>query len=78
MLFKYGICIQAGIKLPDKNSFFIEYKSKWPFDAKFVVNTKTCYNNDSSLQFRILSASKMSVLNKETMRLTERGENDEY
>ena len=77
MLFKYGICIQAGIKLPDKNSFFIEFKSKWHFDAKFVVNTKTCYNNDSSLQFRILSASKISILYKAIMRLTERGENNE-
>ena len=77
MLFEYGTCIQTGMKSPDKNSFFIEFESKWHFDANFVENTKTCYNNDSSIQFRILSASKMSVLNKGTMRLTERGENDE-
>ena len=77
MLFKYGICIQAGIKLPDKNTFFIEFESKWHFDANFVANTKTHDNNDPSLQFRILPSSKMSVLNKATMRLTERGENDE-
>ena len=77
MLFKYSICIQAGIKLPDKNTFFIEFESKWHFDANFVANTKTRDNDNSSLQFRILSASKMSVLNKKTIRLTERGENDE-
>ena len=77
MLFKYGICIQAGIKSPDKNPFFIEFESKWHFDANFIENTKTRYNNDSSSQFRIISASKMSVLNKKTIRLTERGENDE-
>ena len=77
MLFKYGICIQAGIKSPDKNFFFIEFESKWHFDANFVANTKTHDNNDSSLQFRILPSSKMSVLNKATMKLTERGENDE-
>ena len=77
MLFKYGICIQAGIKSPDKNFFFIEFESMWHFDANFVANTKTCDNNDSSLLFRILPSSKLSVLNKATMRLTERGENDE-
>ena len=77
MLFKYDICIQAGIKPPDKNAFFIEFESKWHFDAKFVANTKTCDNNDSSLQFRILPSSKLSVLNKASMKLTERGENDE-
>ena len=77
MLNKYGICIQAGIKLPDKNSFILKFESKWLFDANFKANKKTRYDNDSSLQFRILSASKMSVLNKETMRLTERDENDE-
>ena len=77
MLFKYGTCIQAGMKSPDKSSFFIEIESKWLFDANFVENTKTCYSNDSSLLFRILSASKMSVLNKKIIRLTERGENDE-
>ena len=42
-----------------------------------MANTKTHDNNDPSLQFRILPSSKMSVLNKATMRLTERGENDE-
>ena len=47
------------------------------FDANFKANKRTRYDNDSSLQFRILSASKMSVLNKATMRLTERGENNE-
>ena len=73
MLFKSGTCIQAGMKSPDKNSFFIEFESKWHFDVNFVEKTKTCYNNDSSLQFRILSASKMSVLNKVTIRLTEKG-----
>ena len=62
--------MQAGIKSPDKNTFFIEFESKWHFDANFIENTKTRYNNDSSSQFRIISASKMSVLNKETMRLT--------
>ena len=76
MLFEYGICIQAGIKSPDKNAFFIEFESKWHFDANFVANTNTHDNNDSSLQFRILPSSKMSVLNKATMRLTERGENN--
>ena len=76
MLFRYGIYIEAGIKPPDKNFFFIEIESKWHFDANFVANTKTHDNNDSSLQFRILPSSKMSVLNKATMRLTERGEND--
>ena len=77
MLFEYGTCIQAGMKSPDNNSFFIEFESKWHFDANFVANTKTHDNNDSSLQFRILPSSKLSVLNKATMRLTERGENDE-
>ena len=76
-MFKYDICIQAGIKPPDKNAFFIEFESKWHFDAKFVANTKTCDNNDSSLQFRVLSASKISILYKAIMRLTERGENNE-
>ena len=76
MLNKYGICIQAGIKSPDKNSFILKFESKWLFDANFEANIKTRYKNDSNLQFIILSASKMSVLNKETMRLTERGEND--
>ena len=71
------MCIQAGIKSPNKNSFILKFESKWLFDANFKANTKTCYDNDSSLQFRILSASKMGVLNKATMRLTERGENDE-
>ena len=77
MLFKYSIRIQAGIKSPDKNTFFIEFESKWHFDANFVANTKTRDNNDSSLQLRILPSSKFSVLNKATMRLTERGKNDE-
>ena len=77
MLFRYSICIQAGIKLPDKNTFFIEFESKWHFDANFVANTKTRDNNDSSLQFRILPSSKLSVLNEETIRLTERSKNDE-
>ena len=77
MLFKYGICIQAGIKSPDKNTFFIEFESKWHFDANFLANTKTRDNNDSSLQFRILPSLKLSVLNKATMRLTEMGKHDE-
>ena len=77
MLFKYGICIHAGIESPDSNAFFIEFESKWHFGAKFVANTKTCDNNDSSLQFRILPSSKLSVLNKATITLTERGNNDE-
>ena len=77
MLFKYSICIQAGIKLPDKNTIFIEFESKWHFDANFVANTKTRDNNDSSLQFRILPSSKLSILNKATITLTERGNNDE-
>ena len=77
MLFKYGICIQAGIKSPDKNTSIIEFESKWHFDANFVANTKTRDNNDSSLQFRILPSSKLSVLNKATITLTERGNNDE-
>ena len=71
------ICIQAGIKSPDKNTFFIEFESKWHFDAKFVANTKICDNNDSSLQFRILPSSKLSAFNKATIRLTERGKSDE-
>ena len=77
MLFKYSIRIQAGIKSPDKNTFFIEFESKWHFDANFVANTKTLDDNDSSLQFRILPSSKLSVLNKATITLTERGNNDE-
>ena len=77
MLFEFDTCILAGINSPDKNSFFKEFESKWHFDANFIENTKTRYNNDSSSQFRIISASKMSVLNKATRRLTEMGKNDE-
>ena len=77
MLFKYGICIQAGMKSPDKNALFIEFESKWHFNANFVANIKAGDNIDSSLLFRILPSSKLSVLNKATMRLTERGKNDE-
>ena len=77
MLFKYSICIQAGIKSPDKNTSIIEFESKCHFDANFVANTKTLDDNDSSLQFRILPSSKLSALNKATIRLTERGKNDE-
>ena len=77
MLFKYGICIQAGIKSPDKTFFFIEFESKWHFDANFVASRETHDDNYSRLQFRILPSSKLSVLNKATMRLTERGKNDE-
>ena len=76
-MFKYDICIQAGIKPPDKNAFFIEFVSKWHFDANFEANKKTRYNNDSSLQFIILSASKISIWYKAIMRLTERDENNE-
>ena len=53
------------------------FESKWHFDVNFVEKTKTPYDSDSSLQFSNLSASKMGVLNKATMRLTKRGENDE-
>ena len=61
MLFRYGIYIEAGIKSPDKNFFFIEFESKWHFNVNFVANTKTRDINDSSLQFRILPSSKLIV-----------------
>ena len=77
MLFRYSIYIQAGIKSPDKNTSIIKFESKWHFDANFVANTKSLDDNDSSLQFRILPSSKLSALNKATIRLTERGKNDE-
>ena len=73
MLFEYSICIQAGIKSPDKNTSIIEFKSKWHFDANFVANTKTLDDNDSSLQFRILPSAKLSALNKTTITKDKKG-----